>query len=104
MKAGDLKHRVTVQKMTVTRASTGEEIETWTDVATRWAFVEPLRGRENYELGIESTVNFYQVKMRYESGLLSTDRRLVFNSQYLDIESVINVDEAGKEYEVTCRA
>ena len=103
MTSGDFKHRVKVQKLSTVRDTTGEELEMWADVATRWAFVEPLRGRENYELGIESTVNFYLVKMRYEPGLLDTERRIVFNAKNLDIESVINVDEANKYYEVICR-
>ena len=103
MNAGQLKHRVTVQKLAVTRDSTGEELETWSNVGTRWAKIEPLRGKENYQRSGETTTNFYKVLMRYEAGLLSTDRRLVYGSQYLDIESVINIDEANSDYELTCR-
>ena len=104
MKAGHLKQRVTVQKMAVTRDSTGEELETWTTVATRWAQIEPLKSKENYQRNIETTTQLYTVTMRYQAGLVTTDRRLVFGSQYLDIESVVNVDQADVTYELLCRA
>lgn len=103
MKSGQLNQRVTVQKLAATRDSTGEELETWTTVATRWANIEPLRGKEKYQRSGETTTNFYKVLMRYEAGLLSTARRLVYGSQHLDIESVINIDEANSGYELTCR-
>lgn len=104
MKAGQLRQRVTVQKMAVTRDSTGEELETWANVATRWAHIEPLKGKENYQRNIETATQLYTVTMRYQAGLITTDRRLVFGSQYLDIESVVNVDQADVTYELLCRA
>ena len=104
MNSGQLKHRVTVQKLAVTRDSTGEELETWSNVGTRWAKIEQVKGSENYQRSGETSTAIYNVHMRYEAGLLSTDRRLVYGSQYLDIESLINVDEANVEYELSCKA
>ncbi len=103
MNIGKLRHRVTVQQMTETRDTTGEVIETWTDVATRWAYVEPMRSSEKDKRGIEAVENTYKVTLRYQAGLVTTARRLVYNGQLLDIESVINVNEANTTYEVTCR-
>lgn len=46
MRAGELRHRITLQRATEARDSFGQAVKTWSDVATVWASVEPLRGRE----------------------------------------------------------
>lgn len=104
MNIGKLKHRVAVQQMTETRDSTGEMVETWTTIATRFAHVQPVSGKESDRRGIETATARYKVTMRYQAGLITTADRLLYESQPLDIESVINVDEAGTTYEVSCFA
>lgn len=103
MNIGKLRHRVTVQQMTETRDTTGEVLETWTDVATRSAYVEPKSGSEKDKRGVETVENTYKVTLRYQAGLVTTARRLIYKGRLLDIESVINVNEANATYEVTCR-
>ena len=49
MRAGELKHRVTLQEATETRDSFGQPVRTWSDVATVWAAVQALSGREFLE-------------------------------------------------------
>ena len=103
MRTGDFRHRVKVQKFSTVRDVTGEELEVWADVATRWAYVEALHGKEAYDSNIESVAESYKIRMRYEPSLLTAERRIVFKGKNLDIETVINVDEANKYYEVICR-
>lgn len=42
IQAGKLRHRITIQRETVTRDEYGSEVKTWDDLATVWASVEPL--------------------------------------------------------------
>lgn len=42
IKAGQLRHRITLQVSTTTRDDYGGTIQTWADVATVWASVDPL--------------------------------------------------------------
>ena len=44
--AGRLRDRITIKTKSVTRDSYGAEVVTWTDLATVWAAVESLSGRE----------------------------------------------------------
>ena len=49
MRAGELRHRITLQQAMETRNSFGEVTRTWSDVATVWASVQALSGREYLE-------------------------------------------------------
>lgn len=42
IKAGRLRHRITFQNKTTTRDDYGGEVETWADVTTVWASLDPL--------------------------------------------------------------
>ena len=46
LSAGRLRDRVTIQTKSVARDSYGAEVVTWTTLATVWASVESLSGRE----------------------------------------------------------
>jgi len=66
---GELRHRITLQVKSKTRDAHGGESITWTDVATVWAKVKRLRGREYYAANKEehrisaeiTTRNVYRV-------------------------------------------
>ena len=46
VRAGILRDRITIQERSNTRNSVGEKIDSWSDVATVWAQVRPVSGRE----------------------------------------------------------
>lgn len=46
MRIGNLRHRVTLQRAVETQSSTGAPDITWSDIATVYADIRPLKGRE----------------------------------------------------------
>ena len=46
LSAGMLRKRITLQQQSASVDSYGQQVSTWTDVATVWASVEPSVGRE----------------------------------------------------------
>ena len=48
MNIGRLKHRVVLQKKTVTEDVLKQQTESWADFAYVWAGIEPLTGREYF--------------------------------------------------------
>lgn len=42
IQAGNLRHRITIQRETTTRDAYGSEVKTWADLATVWASLDPL--------------------------------------------------------------
>lgn len=102
MRAGELRHRVTLQSVTVARDAVGGTTETWTDQATVWAAIEPLRGREYWDAAQVAAEATYRVRMRYRAGV-SPEMRLTYQGRTLEIESVTSPDERRRELELICR-
>lgn len=48
MRAGLLRHRVTLESQTITRDTDGAEVVGWTTTATVWGSVEQLSGSERF--------------------------------------------------------
>ena len=107
MRAGKLRHRVTVQGMSTTQHAYGEEVVTWATVATVWAAVEPLRGRELNEMAQEQAERTTRIRMRYREVAPGTQRIVwtdrASTTRTYDVLSVVQVLEKGAETELMCR-
>ncbi len=103
MKAGELRERVTIQeKGTVTRDATGAEVITWSDVATVWADVSPLLGREFLEGRMAEAEVTTRIRIRYRDGI-DPAMRVVHRSSTYDIVSVQHVRSRKQELVLMCR-
>jgi SPP1 family predicted phage head-tail adaptor len=103
MRAGDLRHRVTIQnKGTPARNTAGEEVITWTEEATVWGSIEPLRGREFLEQQREGGEVTTRIRIRHRDGL-TPSMRAVWGSHTYDILSVIEVQGRQREIHLMCR-
>lgn len=102
MQAGKLRKRVTIQEQDVSRDDFGAEVVTWVDVATVWAAVEPLRGREFLEAQREGATVDTRIRIR---GCLTVTPAMqaVWGSHTYDIQAVIRVEERGVETQLMCR-
>ena len=102
MKIGDLRHRVTIQEKAVTIDAYGGEVVIWADVATVWAAMEPLSGREFLEgRRLENEIN-HRIRIRYREGL-TPSMRVVCGSRTFDIEAVIERASRRREIWLMCR-
>lgn len=99
MRAGRLNKRVTLQRRASGEDDFGQPVETWNPIATRWASIRPLAGREYFAAhGQNSAVNT-EIRIRYDNtvaGLVAADR-VLFGSTVYDIESVINPNQSNDE-------
>ena len=96
MKAGDLKQRVTIQRRSATA------LDTWTDVATVWASVEPLTGNRILQGVLAITEASGMVRIRYRADIVPS-MRLVFEGRVLNIVGIINPKEAKRETQIMYR-
>lgn len=99
--AGKFNERVTLQSKVAARTGIGEEVVTWADVATVWAHVEPIRGREFFAAAQLQDATDHRVTIRYRTGV-TRDQRVVWRSQPLDIVSVIDVNARRENLELMC--
>ena len=100
--AGWLRHRITIQDKSVARNAYGEEVITWTEVATVWAAVWPIRGREYMEAQQQQADVTHRVMIRYRTDVVPT-MRITWGSRTFMIESVIEVRSARRDMELICR-
>lgn len=106
MQAGHLRQRVTLQNKSVTRDAYGDEIVNWTDAATVWASVEPLRGREFYEARQEHADVTTRIRLRFRRSI-DTHMRVSWTDEVggvhlFDIEGVQHIHERKRETHLMC--
>jgi SPP1 family predicted phage head-tail adaptor len=101
VRAGTLRHKVTIQQLTTTGTDgDGQPIESWSDLTTVWASIEPLRGREFFEARAQLSEETVRFRMRYQSTISNTRHRLVFGSETYRIESVIEPQRRNEMLEI----
>lgn len=103
MKAGELRHRITIQQPTDARGASGGVTKGWSVLAVVWANVQPMSGRELRGLSAEAVSELtHTVCIRHRSDV-TTEMRIAWQSRTFDIESIINVNEADEETQLMCR-
>lgn len=91
IRAGELRHRVTVQhRVNDGQDDNGEFREHWADVATVFAKIEPMTGREHWNGDQVASEVTHRVITRHGSHLdgYSSAWRLVFGTRIFEVESV----------------
>lgn len=95
MTAGQLRERITIQQAVETPDGGGGSSVVWTDLATLWAEVRPLSGRERLQAQqIEASVD-YRVTIRYRSDV-DAGMRVVWGALTMNIRAVYNEDRKRK--------
>lgn len=102
MKIGKLRQRVAIQNFIATRDSFGAEVPAWTDVATVWASVTPVSGKEYFASGQVNAEVSTKITLRYRSGI-TPKMRAVFEDRTFEIISVLNFEERDIELNLMCK-
>ncbi len=105
MRAGRLNKRVMLEQPVTTTDAYGGTTTTWQEVGTRWAGVEPLRGKEFFEAQAAQSEVEVRVVVRYDSAIAGVDAtwRVVYGSRVFEVESAINTGERDEQIEIMCK-
>ena len=99
MRAGRLRHQITIEKQSTTRDSYGEIGGAWTSGLNTWAEIEPLRGSEYFNAQQIQAGVTHEIRMRNQTLAgttgISSKHRIKFGIRYFNITSVINPYERG---------
>lgn len=101
MNISKLRHRVTIQNKVTLPDGYGGVTSTWQDVATVWASVEPLNGRELYAAQQVKAELSHRVRIRYMSGI-KPEMRIAFDNRTFEIEAIIDPEERHESLELLC--
>jgi SPP1 family predicted phage head-tail adaptor len=67
MRAGDLRDRITLQRVTRIADEMGGQQEDWSDLATVWACVRPVGGRDRLDAMRLGAAGEYRITIRWRA-------------------------------------
>ena len=94
MQAGRLNKRITIQSPATGQDATGEPTTGWTDVATVWASIVDVSGREYVAAGGMQNSAQTKITIRYRAGIVPS-MRVVHGSDAYNVEAVLGQDRRG---------
>lgn len=97
LSAGILNRRIKIQRPSTIKDSLGAPSRSWIDVATVWAEIQPLSGREAIIASRISAEISHQITVRYQAIFDSPQQvaqmRVLYKSRIFNIHSALNEDE-----------
>jgi len=100
--ATDLRHRVTLQRVTRTADGEGGFTKAWADVGTYWAAVNPVKAEQVFEYQSVNVQADMVIKVR-GSIAVNEDDRFYFDSRYFEILTVEKIQERSILKICTCK-
>ncbi|RYE50993.1 MAG: head-tail adaptor protein [Rhizobiaceae bacterium] len=98
MRAGKLRHHVTIQRAEFSQDPvTGEITPSWVEVAKVWAAIEPLSAREFIAAAASQSEVAARIVIRYRPGITST-MRVLYRGKIYNIQGVLADMESGLDY------
>ena len=94
MRAGRLNKRVLIQSPATGQDAMGEPTTGWTDVATVWASIVDVSGREYVAAGGMQNSAQTKITIRYRAGIVPS-MRVVHGSDAYNVEAVLGQDRRG---------
>lgn len=89
---GKMDRRITLQTATTTRGELGGHAESWATLATVWASIRDLKGREVFNAQQAGSTVSKIVTIRYRSGISADLRVLLPDGRTARIGHVIEID------------
>lgn len=99
MNPGELRHRITLQRLTTTTNENGFEVEAWEDFKTVWASITNLHGREYFEAAAVQRENTVKFTIRYTKGI-DTSMRILFQEKQYNITAIDNIKYKNEYMEI----
>lgn len=103
VRAGQLRHRVALQRPVSTRNSFGEVTLAWETYAERWAAVEPISGRERLLAAQVQAQLTHRVLLRPLDVTVSPRDQVAYRGRVLKVEAVRDLEERGRLLVLDCR-
>ncbi len=98
---GELRQRVSLQSKTISKAE-GIPQENWTTVATVWAAIADLSGKEYFQAASVQFEVTTRIRIRFRGGITPA-MRILYGTRVFAILSVIDKDERHREMELMCK-
>ena len=98
---GNMRERITLQRLERTPDGGGGFEETFVDVTTVWARVEPVKADEQFIAGGIQSITDVLVHIRHRDDVVPT-WRLEWQGRQFNITGIRNLDERGRFLVLDC--
>lgn len=103
MEAGKLRHYVELQRVTVRIDSHGDQVKDWETIATAWASIEQLSGREFLQASQAMSDVTVRIRVRGRTDVTLTPKdRVLYGTRAFDIRHVLDWGDRGVETQLMC--
>ena len=103
---GKMRHRITFQQFNGDRDSFGDPVcrddSAWGNVATVWAAIDPISGREFYAAEQSQSEVTHKIRCRFRPGY-TTDMRILYGERKFKIISILNWEERRESLLIMCK-
>ncbi|ALY72100.1 TPA: phage head closure protein [Pseudomonas aeruginosa] len=102
MRAGRLRHPLTIERMERIRDEIGGYIEKWVPVGREWASVEGINGREFIAANAQQSETTWRITLRYRADLVAKWRLRSGNTVF----SIVAVlpDNGRRQHVLMCKS
>lgn len=100
--AGQLDRRVELQGRITARGADGSVTETYATLATVWAKIRPIRGREYWAAQQVNAEITHEVVIRYQARFRPTSR-IKYHNRHFNVLSAISPDEGHDALVLMCK-
>ena len=107
MRAGRLRHRITIERLTATKDAHGQPTDTWERLTSRKAAIDQAGGSEYIASDAENSRTVVTIRMRYDSitKTITTKDRIVHGGVNYDIvQPPQNMQMKNRDLLFTCEA
>ena len=105
MRAGDLRHRITLQQRSTVTDSLGGHSDKWTSVLTVWAHIQPMSGRELLAAQAVRSETTHAIILRFHPMLSNpievSKMRVLYGTRIFNITGCVNQDERNRIIELS---
>lgn len=102
MRAGQLRHRISIQTPVTAKNTRGGEVTTWSTVATVWADVRTQTGRETVANDQTQPTASHVVTMRHRANV-TAQQRIVWGDRVFSINAVLEPDNRMRQLQLLCQ-
>lgn len=104
LKAGKLRHPITILAPNPTRDSRGQSIQSWTAILSTWGSVEQLRGQSLILAQAKTSTAIATHLITTRANTLITETcRVQFGATLYSITSILDPDSRGREMKLLCQ-
>jgi SPP1 family predicted phage head-tail adaptor len=102
MTIGEMRHRITIQSVTISTNENGYEVETPEVLKEVWAKVSNLHGKEFFTAKAVQAENTVKFTIRYMSGL-DQSMQILFQGKVYNITAIDNIKYRNEYVEIQAK-